>query len=154
MPQSIKRYRILFTQRRVLPLAVVVALVGAAVSEALWARIVCVAVAVMAVVAAWLQSRGGAALIVDDTGYAVEERGREKLRVAWGDVHKARADAAEHALYLDTGDPAKNLLVPPQRGYGFCFEHADELFSEILRHLPEEKIESVARLDAPAPKKP
>jgi hypothetical protein len=141
------RYRLIFTQRRVLPLAVLVALAGAVVSEALWARIVCVLVAVVALLAAWLQSRGGAALVVDDEGYAVEERGREKLRVRWSEVQKARADAAEQALYLDTGDPARNLLVPPQRGYGFRFERADELYREILKRIPQDKIEAVARLD-------
>ncbi len=142
-----QRYRLIFTQRRVLPLAVVVALAGSIASDALWARILCVSVAVLAVVAAWLQSRGAAALVVDDQGYAVEEHGREKLRVAWSEVHKVRVDAAEHALYIDTGDPARNLLVPPERGYGFRFERAEELFRQILTHVPEAKLEAVTRLD-------
>ena len=141
-----ERYRLIFTQRRVLPLAVVVALIGAAVSTALWARLTCGLVAALAVVAAWLQGRARPALLLDDEGYAVEEYGREKLRVRWSEVKKVRADGAEHALYVDVGDPARNLLVPPKRGYGFRFDRAEELFQRILQRVPADKVEAVPRL--------
>jgi hypothetical protein len=142
----VERYRLIFTQRRVLPLAVVIALAGAWVATALWARIACAAVAVLALLAAWLQGRARPALLVDDEGYAVEEHGREKLRVRWSEVVKVRADAGEKALYIDVGDPARNLLVPPRRGYGFRFDRADELFQRILARVPADKVEAVARL--------
>jgi hypothetical protein len=142
----LQRYRLIFTQRRVLPVAVLVALAGAAVTEAWWARGACVAVAVLAIVAAWLQSRSRPTLVIDDGGYAVEEYGKEKLRVSWGEVHKVRADGAEHALFVDVGDPQRNLLVPPRRGYGFRFERADELYQRILSLVPADKVESVAKL--------
>jgi hypothetical protein len=141
------KYRLIFTQRRVLPLAVLVALGGAAVTEALWARVVCVAVALLSLAAAWLQARARPALVLDDEGYAVEEHGREKLRVRWSEVVQVRVDAAEHALYIDVGDPSRNLLVPPRRGYGFRFEQAEELMQRVLARVPPEKVEAVARLD-------
>jgi hypothetical protein len=142
----VERYRLIFTQRRVLPLAVAVALVGAAVAQVISARIVCGVVAALAILAAWIQGRGKPALILDERGYAVEENGREKLRVAWGEVQKIRADSAESALYVEIGDPARNLLVPPKRGYGFRFERPEELFRNILLHVPPEKIEFVSKL--------
>jgi hypothetical protein len=142
-----QRFPLVFTQRRVLPLAVGVAVAGAIVTDLLWARLACGAVALVALVAAWLQSRTRPALILDDQGYAVEERGREKLRVAWSEVKHVRADGAEHALYVDVGDPARNLLVPPRRGYGFRFERSEELFQKILSSVPSEKVEAVARLE-------
>jgi hypothetical protein len=142
----LERYRLIFTQRRVLPLAVAIAIVGAVVATALWARIACVAVACLAVLAAWLQGRARPALVIDDEGYAVEEHGREKLRVRWSEVVKVRADGGEKALYVDVGDPARNLLVPPRRGYGFRFERADELYQHILQRVPADKVEAVGKL--------
>ena len=141
-----ERYRLIFTQRRVLPLAVLVAVAGAAVATALWARIVCGAVAGLALLAVWLQGHSKPALLIDEEGYAVEEHGREKLRVRWSEVVKVRADGAEKALYIDVGDPARNLLVPSRRGYGFRFDRADELFQRILDRVPADKVEAVARL--------
>src|SRR5262249_10611747 len=69
----VQRYPLIFTQRRVLPLAVLVAGVGAAVAEVLWARLTCAAVALLALVAAFFQWRARPTLIIDDQGYAVEE---------------------------------------------------------------------------------
>ena len=51
---------------------------------------------------------------LDDDGYAIEQRGHEKLRVTWGEVQKVRVDRRETALYVDTGDAARNLFVPPR----------------------------------------
>jgi hypothetical protein len=145
----VERYPLVFTQRRILPLALLVALGGAALAEATWARAVCVGVALLALAAVWLQARARPALILDESGYAVEERGREKLRVPWSEVRNVRADGKEHALYVDVGDPARNLLVPPRRGFGFRFERAEELFASVLRRVPAEKVEAVAQLDVP-----
>jgi hypothetical protein len=138
-----------FTQRRVLPLAVAVAAAGAWLSTQWLPRALCLAFALAALAAAILQRRGRPSLLLDDDGYAVVEHGREKLRVAWSEVRRVRADAAEQALYVDCGDPARNLLVPPRRGYGFRFQRSDELFRRVLAAVPE-KVESVARLDAPS----
>jgi hypothetical protein len=86
---------------------------------------------------------------IDAAGYAVISGGREKLRVAWTEVIRVRADPAEHALYVDCGDPARNLLVPPERGFGFRFAEAEELYRRVVEAVPD-RVEQVARLDAPA----
>jgi hypothetical protein len=148
-----ERFPLVFTQRRVLPLAILVAGVGAVVSESVWARLVCVAVAMVTLVAAWLQGRARPALILDEDGYAVEEHGREKLRVKWSEVVHVRVDGAEHALYVDVGDASRNLLVPPRRGYGFRFANAERLFRRVLAQVPEEKVEAVTRLEQSPPTK-
>jgi hypothetical protein len=142
-----ERFPLVFTQRRVLPLAVAVALGGAWLAEATWARILCVGLALAALAAAWLQSRTRPTLVLDEDGYAVEERGREKLRVPWSEVQRVRADPSEHALYVDCGDPARNLLVPPRRGFGFRFARAEAIYAYVLARVPE-RVEVVARLDA------
>jgi hypothetical protein len=147
-----ERFALVFTQRRILPLALGVALVGAVFSTVWWARLGCVAVAGLAAIAAWWQARAKPALIVDERGYAVEEHGREKLRVAWSEVVRVRADRAESALYVDCGDPARNLLVPPRRGFGFRFERAERLYALIVSSVQAERVEAVDRLD-PKPQK-
>ncbi len=131
MPQA--KYRLIFTQRRVLPLAVLVALGGAVVDPgAVGAR------GVRSPSLCWRWWRPGCRdahgrrWCSTTEGYAVEEHGREKLRVPWREVVKVRADGAEQALYIDVGDPSRNLLVPPRRGYGFRFDRADELFQHVL----------------------
>ena len=86
-------------------------------------------------------------LVVDETGYSVLEHGREKLRVGWSEVLKVRADASEHACYVDCGDPARNLLVPPRRGWGFHFQRSNELYARILDAVPSSIVELVPRLD-------
>jgi hypothetical protein len=97
--------------------------------------------------------RARAAVVLDETGYTVEEHGREKLRVAWSEVVRVRADAEEKAAYVDCGDRARNLLIPPRRGYGFRFERSDALYARVLEAVPD-KVVLVPRLDAPAVPEP
>ncbi len=146
-------FPVLLATRRVLPAAVLFAAMGALLTPGVWLRVGCAAfTAFAAAFWAW-QARARPELVVDDDGYAVMERGREKLRVAWREVRRVRADRAEHALYVDTGDPARNLLVPPRRGYGFRFARQDVLYARVIERVPEALIEMVERLDAP-PKPP
>ena len=146
------RYRIEFTQQKLLPLAAGFGVVGALFIHELWARIAFGVSALVVVGVTLLVRRARPQLVLDDSGYAVEELGREKLRVAWSEVVKVRADEAEHALYVDVGDPKRNLLVPPSSGYGFRFERAPELYARILQSVPAEKVERVEPLDATVPK--
>ena len=140
-------FPIVFTQRRVLPVAVVFALVGAGLSPGFWLRLACGGFALLAAGIGIWQKRARAQVVIDEAGYAVEEHGREKLRVAWSEVVEVRADAAEHACYVDCGDPQRNLLVPPERGYGFHFERADQLYARILDAVTD-KVKLVERLEA------
>lgn len=140
-----ERFPLIVTTRRVLPLALSFALGGAWVIPSLVARIACGVFAAF-VVAVWVyQSRARPMLVLDADGYAVEEHGREKLRVGWREVVKVRADDSEQALYVDCGDPSRNLLVPPARGYGFRFERTDEIFARVLAAVPD-RIEHVEKL--------
>jgi len=153
-PPLIDRFPLLMSTRRVLPVALVFASGAALFAPGAILRAGCVAFAAFAAaVWAW-QASARPELVVDDDGYAVVERGREKLRVPWRDVRRVRADRAEHALYVDTGDPARNLLVPPKRGYGFRFARQELLYARVIERVPEAIVEMVARLDekkAPAP---
>jgi hypothetical protein len=150
-----ERFRIVFAQARVLPVAVAIGAIGVVFAQAGWVRIAFGAMAVSMTVVGLVLGRARPEVVLDDDGYAVQEFGREKLRVAWSDVVKVRSDEKEHALYVDCGDPARNLLVPPRRGYGFRFARQEELYARILARVPAEKIERVERLDprrAPPPK--
>lgn len=48
--------------------------------------------------------------------------------------------------------PSRNLLVPPERGYGFHFERADALYARILDAVTD-RVELVPRLDVGREKK-
>jgi hypothetical protein len=146
-----ERFQLSFPQRRILPVSLVIAFTGAALADAMWLRLFCGGFGVLTLGLWLVLRRAQPCVVIDDQGYAVEEFGKEKLRVAWSDVVKVRADPSEHALYVDCGDPAKNLLVPPRRGYGFRFPKAQELYARIVDKVPD-KVELVERLDAQPPK--
>lgn len=153
-PASADHFDLILTQRRVLPVAIGFALLAAAFGPSWWLRGACGGFALLAAALYLWQARARPRLVLDDAGYAVEEHGREKLRVAWSEVVKVLVDAEEHALYIDCGDQTRNLLVPPRRGFGFRFDRAAELYARVLLAVPD-RIELVARLDAgkpPAPK--
>src|SRR5215470_17820761 len=116
------RYPLVATTAWLLPLAVAVAVVGVALAQTPVGRLVAVWFALLGA-AAWLwQRRQRPVLLLDDDGWAIEQRGREKVRVRWDEVKVVRLERREHALYVDCGDPTRNLLVPPRRGFGFRFE--------------------------------
>ena len=101
-------------------------------------------------VAAWRwQERHRPTLVLDDDGYAIEQRGREKLRVKWSEVQAVRVDRREAAVYLDCGDKARNLFVPPRHGYGFHFADSPTVLARVLAAVPAERVVEVERIDAP-----
>jgi hypothetical protein len=97
----------------------------------------------------WWQWRERRTLILDDEGWAIEGRGGERVRVAWREVVTVLYDKAEEALYLDSGERARNLLVPPRRGFGFYFEDQATLCARVLASVPPEIVAEVERLDKP-----
>ncbi len=122
---------------------------GAAAASDLVARLIAGFFALVGV-AAWLwQERHRPTLVLDEDGYAIVQRGREKLRVKWTDVRAARIDRKETAVYLDCGDKARNLFVPPRRGYGFRFADAPTVLARVLAAVPADRIVEVERIDAP-----
>jgi hypothetical protein len=148
-----ERFEIVFPQRRILPVSVAIAAAVVVFAQGTGLRVAC-GVLALATVGIWLLlRRARPEVVVDERGYAVQEFGREKLRVGWSEVQKVRADPAEHALYVDCGDPARNLLVPPRRGWGFHFPRARELYARIVDAVGD-KVELVERLDPRTPPKP
>ena len=139
------RYPLLSTSRWVVPLAIALGLVGAATAYAERARWAlgggAAVIAGLAVVARVRRPE----LVVDDEGYRVEQVGRVNLSVKWSEVVRARAVPAEQAMYIDCGDPARNLLLPPHRGWGFRFAHQSDLYVHLATHL-QGKLEVVPTL--------
>jgi hypothetical protein len=142
------RHPLVVGTRWLLPAAVALAVAGAVVAHQPAARIIAGFFALIGV-AAWLwQERHRPTLLLDDEGYAIEQLGAEKLRVRWTEVRAARIDRRETAIYLDCGDKARNLFVPPSRGYGFRFADAAAVLARVLASVPADRVVEVERIDA------
>ncbi len=94
--------------------------------------------------------------MVDASGYRVEQGARELLRVGFDEVKRVRAVPAEQSMYVDCGEPARNLLLPPRRGYGFRFARQGDLYVILAKRLEDrlEIVESLAPPDEKKDKKP
>src|SRR5579883_2844415 len=111
MQQGVERFPLLPTTRWLVPIAIVVGLAGLALSDGRTPRLIyAVGTALVALLWAWSRWRRPV-LIVDGAGYRVEVAGRLKLKVRFAEVRRARAVPAEQAMYVDCGDPARNLLL-------------------------------------------
>lgn len=98
----------------------------------------------------WLRTQART-LVLDEAGYAIEARGRERLRVGWSEVRRVLHDPGEDAVYVDCGDKARNLLIPPARGFGFHVAEAAAATARVLAAVPAERVETVERLEEPRP---
>lgn len=143
------RHPLIVGTRWLLPIAIVMALAAAAAAHALPARIVAGFFALLGAVAWMWQERHRPTLVLDDAGYAIEQNGAEKLRVAWSEVQKVRIDRKESAVYVDCGDKGRNLFVPPRRGYGFRFAGAEAVCARVLAAVPADRVVEVERIDVP-----
>jgi hypothetical protein len=147
-----QRFALLSTTRWMVPLALVLGLVGAAVARTLNGRLL-FGGGTAIVGALWAMSRvRRPTLAVGETGYRVLERGRERLKVEFSEVKTVRAVPAQEAMYVDCGDPSRNLLLPSRHGYGFRFEKQAELYVLLAKRL-DGRIEVVDALVAPDPPK-
>jgi hypothetical protein len=141
------RHPLIVGTRWLLPVAVGMAALGAAASHGTGARVMAGVFALLGI-AAWLwQERHRPTLVLDEDGYAIEQLGREKLRVKWAEVRSVRIDRGETAIYLDCGDKARNLFVPPRRGYGFRFADAATACARVLAAVPGERVVEVEHID-------
>jgi hypothetical protein len=145
------RHALLVGTRWLLPLAIVLALAGAAAAHSTVARVIAGVFALLGFAAWRMQERLRPTLLIDERGYAIEQRGAEKLRVAWSEVQAVRVDRKQMAIYVDCGDKARNLFVPPPRGYGFRFAGAQTICERVLGAVPAQRVTDVESLDAPAP---
>lgn len=139
-------FRLVHTQRGVLVVAGLFAVVGGAFIPSLAARLASLVLGLLVIAAFLYQRRLAPEVRVGPDGYRVIVAGRERFRVAWADVVRVRAERGEPTVYVETGDPGRNLFVPP-RGYGFRFENADELCRRVLAAVGESRTEFVDRID-------
>jgi hypothetical protein len=88
-------------------------------------------------------------VIVDDAGLEVKSPTASKFRVAWADIVRVVSSPATHTCFVDGGSPAKSLVVP---GLGapapYDIENKVALCDAILAHVPADRVETVASLDA------
>ncbi|HXU70053.1 MAG TPA: hypothetical protein VN947_12035 [Polyangia bacterium] len=141
------RHPLVVGTRWLLPIAIALALVGAFAAHTSTARIIAAGFAALGGLAWWWQERHRPTLVIDEAGWAIEQQGKEKLRVVWSEVLRVRVDRRENALYVDTGDKARNLLIPPRSGYGFRFADAATACARLLAAVPADRVEEVERLD-------
>jgi hypothetical protein len=141
------RHPLLVGTRWLLPIAIAFAVAAVVAAHAMPARLIAGFFALLGGVAWLWQERHRPTLVLDDAGYAIEQEGKEKLRVAWSEVQKVRIDRRENAVYLDCGDKARNLLVPPKRGYGFRFADAPTVLARVVAAVPAERVVEVERID-------
>ena len=143
------RHPLLVGTRWLLPIAIVLALAAAAAAHGVRTRVIAACFALLGVIAWWWQERHRPTLVLDDAGYAIEQQGKEKLRVAWSEVQTVRFDRGEDAVYVDCGDKARNLFVPPRRGYGFRFADAAAVCARVIAAVPAARVVEVERIDVP-----
>jgi hypothetical protein len=140
---EVQRFALISTWRWVVPVAIVAGLLSAVLWQGVVPRWICGGGAVVLAIL-WLLERRPV-LVIDAEGYQVEERGQKRLRVPFAEVRRARAVPAEHAMYVDCGDPGRNLLLPPRRGFGFHFDRQAQLYVLLARRL-EDKLQVVSSL--------
>lgn len=90
------------------------------------------------------------AVAVDDDGLEVGSPGRRRFRLAWGDVVRVVASPTTGTCFVDGGAPERSLLVPGDGApAGYDLDDKAALYAAILARVPAERVETVARLDAP-----
>ena len=144
MQKGEQRFLLLPTGRHLLPVAVglgaLLAIFGAGAL-----RLAFLGAAALLLLLHLLLSRRRPVLVLDGEGYRVERGGREVLRVRWTEARRVLLDKEEQALYVDCGDGARSLLVPPRRGWAFTFSDRERLVAAVLAAVPD-RIEEVADL--------
>jgi hypothetical protein len=123
-----------------LPLLAFLVLIGGALAPTAHVRLVWFAVAALLMLGWTVSLIFSPVLYVGDRGYRVEVRGRTTVDVPWAEVRGARAVPAERAMYVDAGDPARNLLLPPRHGFGFRIDRQGELYANLARRLADRLI--------------
>ena len=148
-----QRVALLSSTRYLLPVALLCALGLAVFGTGTFLRLGAVLAGTLLIGLHLVARRRRPILVVDDRGYAVEVAGQQRFFVPWTAVTRALHDPTEHALYLDCGDAAHNLLLPPLAGFAFSFENREALYERLLSHVSD-RIEVVPRLDASPPPSP
>ena len=137
MTEEPQRYPLLPSTRIAVPIAIALGLAGIAFATGSTPRLV-YAAGTLAVIALWLANLARRpVLVVDGEGYRVEVRRREVVRVRFDEVKRVRAVPGEQAMYLDCGDPKRNLLLPTRHGFGFRFARQATLYVTLAKRLSD-----------------
>jgi hypothetical protein len=84
-------------------------------------------------------------VVVDDGGLEVPG----KFRLAWTEVVRVVSSPSTHTCFVDGGTPAKSLLVPGDGAPApYDLDDKAALCAAILAHVPQDRVETVASLDA------
>lgn len=141
------------TTRYVAWVAVVVGAAMAALSPLAWARGAGALAALLLILSQLILRARRPVLLVDESGYRVEVSGRIRFSVAWTEVRRVLRDPAEEAMYLDCGDRARNLLLPPRAGFAFTFTDRERLYL-LLNSRVGRQAQDVPRFDRSLPAAP
>ena len=145
-----QRFALLSVNRYLLPIALLCAAGLCALAPQTWLRVSALSAALLLLGLHVLSRRRRPLLVLDESGYAVEVAGVRRFFVPWTAVTRVLHDPSEQALYLDCGDPGRNLLLPPVAGFAFTFEHRDDLYRRLLSQVGD-RAQLVDRLDQPPP---
>lgn len=142
-----ERFALLPTTRHVAPLAVLVgallALLASSAALRLWSALAAGALLLLSL----LLLRRRPVLVLGADGYRVEVRGKVRFAVAFSEVRRVLCDAGERALYVDCGEPGRNLLLPPARGYAFTFARRERLYRALTAGPLSDRLVPVANLE-------
>lgn len=149
---SVTRHRFRPRMRALAISAMVLAAAFAAVAaaEQAW-RLAAVAGFVVVAGAGYLRSPAWRLVVtVDDDGLEVGTPDRRRFRLAWGEVVRVVASPTTGTCFVDGGAPERSLLVPGDGApAGYDLEDKPALYAAIVGHVAADRVETVARLDAP-----
>lgn len=121
--------------RRVLWIAFALALCGALFASEPYVRVLFSGVLLAVTLAGVYMRLVRPTLTLDDAGYHVSVRGHRVLSVSWAEVQRVQIDVENEAAYVDCGDRARNLVVPPRFGSPFTYTNRDRLYERVRAHV-------------------
>ena len=92
-------------------------------------------------------------VVIDDEALEVRSARGTKFRLPWNEVKRVVASQDTVTMFIDGGSPEKSLLVPGDGAPApYDLEDKAGLYGAVIAHVPEDKIDKVARLDTVAKK--
>lgn len=145
-----QRFPLQYAGRWLIPLAIAVGVTGIFAAQGLGPRLF-FAIGSLLMVVAWRVAHARRAVLeIHDQLFRVAVRDKSRFAVKWEEITVARAVPDEHAMYVECGEPQRNLLLP-ERGYGFQFERQKELY-DLLAQILADRLTVVAALSPPDPR--
>lgn len=86
---------------------------------------------------------------VDEEALEVgDARGRTRFRLPWPEVKRVVASPETSTCFVDGGEPGRSLMVPgPGATAPYAIEERAALYTEILSHVPLDKVVRVELLE-------